>query len=472
MSKTSQPIEHEFDVVVIGGGPGGSTVSTLLARRGRKVVVLEKDRHPRFHIGESLLPMNMPILERLGVLDRVREMGVKKNGADFSMGTDDGYLTYDFKDAYGESPPNAYEVTRSEFDEMLFRNATANGVDTREGVRVDRVDLGESGVAVHAREGATRHVFRGRYLVDASGRDTFLSKKLGLKRKNPAHGSAAIFSHFKGVKRRSGDEQGNISIYWFDHGWMWFIPLRDDLTSIGAVCHPDYLKQKKLSNEEFLLETLKLCPQGHARLANATRVAEVRATGNYSYTSSRMAGPGYVMVGDAFAFVDPVFSSGVYLAMNGAEHAAKLVDEVLEDRSRESRLQREYDRTIRKGLGTFSWFIYRFNTPGMRWIFTHPRNIYRLQEAVTSMLAGDVFRSREIGRRFRALQMLYAVRSVAELKSFALSLFQRRRNARSGFDQGTLSVDQEAAGIEAPEASAERPAKQRERDSSGELRGD
>jgi flavin-dependent dehydrogenase len=440
----------ECDVLVIGGGPGGSTISALLARKGRKVIQLEKDRHPRFHIGESLLPMNMPILERLGVMATVKEMGVVKLGADFSLGAEDDYVVYQFAHAFGDSPGNAYEVTRSEFDEMLFRHAAACGADSREGVRVERVDWDApdgSGLrrvtAEAAGPGGEKLTFRAKYLVDASGRDTFLSKKLSLKRRNPSHGSAAIFSHFKGVVRRPGAEQGNISIYWFDHGWMWFIPLRDDVMSIGCVCDPAYLKSQKGTNEETLMATLRLAPAGFARLANAERIAPVRATGNYSYTSDRMAGPGFVMVGDAFAFIDPVFSSGVYLAMNGAEQAAVLVDEVLRHPEREAALQRAYEKRMRRGIGMFSWFIYRFNSPGLRWIFRHPRNVYRIQEAVTSMLAGDVFQNSEIDKRFHALKFIYAFRSIAELGSFAKSLRARMKNARTSFDQGTLAVDRE-----------------------------
>ncbi len=212
------------DVLVIGGGPGGSTVSTFLARRGRKVIVLEKDAHPRFHIGESLLPMNMPILKRLGVFDKVEAMGVPKMGADFALGEEEGYQRYDFAFALGDSPASAFEVTRSEFDEMLFRNATANGVDTREGVRVKSVEWEGEGplrtvVARAVAKDQTPVEVRARYLVDATGRDTFLGKKLGLKKRSRDHGSAAIFSHFTGVERRPGNEQGNISIYCCsDHG--------------------------------------------------------------------------------------------------------------------------------------------------------------------------------------------------------------------------------------------------------------
>lgn len=443
----------DADVLVIGGGPAGSTLSTFLARRGRKVVMLEKERHPRFHIGESLLPMNLPILERLGVMPEVREMGVVKLGADFSLGGERDYVTYAFADSMRDSPGNAFEVTRSEFDEMLFRNAAKNGVDAREEVTVTDVTIapkaGNRGYDVEAKarskDGATETV-RARYLVDATGRDTFLSKKLGLKRRNARHGSAAIFSHFKGVTRRPGDQAGNISIYWFDHGWMWFIPLKDDVMSIGCVCHPNYLRAQPGTHEEILMATLALAPAAIERMRDAKRIADVRATGNYSYTSDRMAGPGWLMVGDAFAFIDPVFSSGVYLAMNSAEKGAALVDEVLDHPGREASLQGAFDARIRKGIGAFSWFIYRFTSPGMRWIFKNPRNIYRLQEAVTSMLAGDVFESAAIDRRFQVLKLIYAIRSAADVKAYALNLLQRRRNAEAGYDGGTLGVDRDQRG--------------------------
>lgn len=435
---------HESDVLVIGGGPGGSTISAFLVRRGRSVIMVDKDHHPRFHIGESLLPMNMPILERLGVLDKVRAMGVVKHGADFTYPGDSEYKVYDFGNAYRSSPPNAYEVTRSEYDEMLFRNAAEQGVETHEGIRVTEVRFDKDGVVADARgEDGTRHVFRARYLVDATGRDTFLSNKLKLKKKNREHASAAIFSHFSGVERRPGNQEGNISIYWFDNGWMWLIPLKNDVMSVGAVCHPDYIKQRPGTTEEFLLDTIKRCPEAWARFGKAKRVADVRSTGNYSYKSDRMAGPGFIMVGDAFAFIDPVFSSGVYLAMNSAEIGAEIVDDILREPHREAELQARFDARVRRGVGTFSWFIYRFTTPGLQWIFRHPRNVYRLQDAVTSMLAGDVFGDPEIEKRFIALKALYALRSAAEIKRYVKSFWQRRRNTQVGFSGGTLATDRD-----------------------------
>src|SRR5579859_4762302 len=206
---------EQCDVAVIGGGPAGSTAATLLARRGYKVIALEKAHHPRFHIGESLLPMNLPIFERLGVHDKVRALGVFKPGADFEADNERGYNTFAFKRAIGKSPPHAYQVWRQDFDKMLFDHARDTGADAREGhevVAVEQLDSRRSTAEVRTDDGNTYRITT-QYIVDATGRDTFLSSRKRLRRKNPEHQSAAIFGHFRGAKYRPGDDAGNISIY-------------------------------------------------------------------------------------------------------------------------------------------------------------------------------------------------------------------------------------------------------------------
>jgi flavin-dependent dehydrogenase len=432
------------DVVVIGGGPAGSTAATLLARKGYQVIALEKARHPRFHIGESLLPMNLPVFERLGVLDKVRELGVYKGGADFEADNDRGYNTYAFARAIGSSPPHAYQVWRQDFDKMLYDHARDSGADAREGqevLGVEQVNSRESNLSVRGDDGR-EYSIRARYVVDASGRDAFLSSKKKLRRKNHEHQSAAIFGHFRNATPRPGEDAGNISIYRFDHGWIWMIPLRDGVMSVGAVCRPEYLKQRKGRTVEFLLETLRQNPAAWSRLESATLIGnEVRVTGNYSYDSVRMGGPGWVLVGDAFAFLDPVFSTGVYLAMSGAELAAQVVDEALRQPEREAALLRKLEKRQRAGMARFSFFIYRFNGPIMAQMFREPRNTWQLEQGVISMLAGDLFDTPKVLWRLQLFKLVYALCGLRDWRRWRDEHKYRLAQASSQFTGGNTPLD-------------------------------
>ncbi len=437
-------VDCACEVLVMGGGPAGSTAATLLTRMGRKVILLEKARHPRFHIGESLLPMNLPLFERLGVLEKVAAMGVFKPGADFEADNERGYNTFAFKRAIGNSPPHAYQVWRQDFDKMLFDHAHAMGADAREGhevVAVDQVDSRRSDVEVRTDDGQSYRI-TAQYVVDATGRDTFLSSKKRLRRKNGEHQSAAIFGHFRGAECRPGEDAGNISIYRFEHGWMWMIPLPDGVMSIGAVCRPAYLKQRKGKTVDFLLETLQQNEDLKRRIEHANLIGEeVRVTGNYSYDSAQMGGPGWVMIGDAFAFLDPVFSSGVYLAMSGAEQAVTVVDTALREPQREASLLRKLERRQRAGMQRFAFFIYRFNSPIMDRIFRQPRNIWQIEQGVISMLAGDLFDSRKVVRRLRAFKLIYAITALRHLVRWRSEHRYRLEQARLQFTGGTTPLD-------------------------------
>jgi flavin-dependent dehydrogenase len=437
-------VDCACEVLVMGGGPAGSTAATLLARMGRKVILLEKARHPRFHIGESLLPMNLPLFERLGVLEKVAAMGVFKPGADFEADNERGYNTFAFKRAIGNSPPHAYQVWRQDFDKMLFDHAHATGADAREGhevVAVEQVDSRRSDIEVRTDDGRSYRI-TAQYVVDATGRDTFLSSKKRLRRKNDEHQSAAIFGHFRGAECRPGEDAGNISIYRFEHGWMWMIPLPDGVMSIGAVCRPAYLKQRKGKTVDFFLETLQQNDDLGRRIEHAGLIGEeVRVTGNYSYDSAQMGGPGWVMIGDAFAFLDPVFSSGVYLAMSGAEQAATVVDTALREPQREASLLRKLEWRQRAGMKRFAFFIYRFNSPIMDRIFRQPRNIWQIEQGVISMLAGDLFDSRKVVRRLWAFKLIYAITALRHLVRWRSEHRYRMEQARLQFTGGTTPLD-------------------------------
>jgi flavin-dependent dehydrogenase len=407
--------QQSCDVVVVGGGPAGSTIAALLAERGIDVLLIEKDRHPRFHIGESLLPFNIPLLERLGVVDEVDRIGMPKWGVDFVSPTHNKTATFQFGDAWDKSLPYSFQVRRSQFDHILLRNAATKGARVIEGVRVTGLDLdGPGGVTVTAKDEAGEPwQVAARFLVDASGRDTLVATKLGLKNRNRRHASAAVYGHFSGATRQEGRAEGNISIFWFEHGWFWFIPLADGTTSIGAVCPPAYLKTRKTDVTTFFHDTIAKAPALAARLAGATLTGPATATGNYSYRSSSMSGRNYLMVGDAYAFIDPVFSTGVYLAMAGAARAADTVATILAEPRKGAREMARFDADIQRGLDRFSWFIYRMNRPALRDLVMNPRNILRMQEAVLSMLSGDVFRPSPVHGRLMAFKALYYAKSLA-----------------------------------------------------------
>jgi len=424
-----EPGPRSCEAMIIGGGPGGSTIAALLAQRGRDVVLVEKAKHPRFHIGESLLPFNLPLFDRLGVGEEIRRIGMPKYGVEFVSPAHCDPAIFEFSEAWDKSFPSAYHVHRAAFDDILFRNAVRKGAHGIEECRVSRVDFHPGGATVTARfRDGREQAWQTKFVVDASGRDTFLASQFGTKRRNKKHNSAAIFSHFSGAKRLPGRAEGHISVFWFEHGWFWFIPLADGATSIGAVCWPYYMNSRRVSPERFLRDTIALCPALAERLRDAKLISPVTATGNYSYQAAGSTGQNYLMLGDAFQFIDPVFSTGVFIAMHSAFVAADTVETCLDRPQRARAALKAFDASMRRGPEVFSWYIYRVTTPGLRELFMGAQNRFRLREAILAVLSGDIFRGTPLGAQLVVFKALYYLNSVRYLRK-SIAAWRKRRNA-------------------------------------------
>jgi FADH2-dependent halogenase len=385
---------YDADVAVIGGGPAGSTAAALLAAAGRRVIVFEKEVFPRFHIGESLLPFNTDIFRRLGVLEQLDDCFIQKWGA--RLLSSDGSVTryIEFGNGFVPGYPMAYHVLRSRFDEILLRNAARRGATILEGhAVVGATHSHVDGCTVTARgpDGTTVER-RARFLLDASGRDAFVASRRKLRKMMPSLRKASLFAQYEGVPRAEGRAAGDIFLIVMRDGWFWMIPLPGDRTSIGLVTDGAILKSSGLSHEELLDRALRRCPAAWEMVRDARRVTEVWSASDYSYWCRDIAGDGVLLLGDAAAFIDPIFSTGVLLAMSSGEMAADAVDAALRRGGRPADLAPSafagYARKVRQHVGIYKGIVERFYRPGFMDVFLQPSGKYRITNSVITLLAG------------------------------------------------------------------------------------
>jgi flavin-dependent dehydrogenase len=377
-----------IDVLVIGGGPAGSTAATLLARKGFSVTLLERERFPRFQIGESLLPYNNDLLDRLGVAVPMAEGSfTPKYGASFV--TADGALGYTFR--FFENLPEAYhsafQVKRAEFDQLLLRNAASSGVDVREGMPVTAVDLDDSSRATVTCANGER--IEARFVVDASGHGAFLGNRIGCKEDVESLMKVAVFAHYKNVPRPEGRDAGNTIIVVLRDAWFWLIPVSADTMSVGLVVGRDHMRGCGLTPEELLEQTIAGAPYLAERMKEAERVTSVYVRRDFSFMMRRRTGKNFALVGDAAGFLDPIFSTGVLMAMKSADLAADAVEQRL--RRGSMRLLRRYERTFQGALDKYFRFISNFYRREFLEVFLQPKTDYGLIPVITGILAGNIF---------------------------------------------------------------------------------
>jgi flavin-dependent dehydrogenase len=389
-------MQHDFDVVVVGGGPGGSACAARLASHGRRVLVLEKARHPRFHLGESLLPQSLPVFDELGLRETIEARFIVKNGANFHEDETGKTCRYDFGEAYDASRDHAFQVPRDDFDEMLFRHAAARGADAREGWTVTKVEAGLEGARVSANDPHGKaHAFSGRFVVDATGRDAMVLRERTRLEKIEGLDKTALFTQYRGVWRGAGREEGDIQIVCAPYGWFWYIPFKDGRTSVGVVVSSAWIREArdagvKGAPELFAraVEQSRVMPR---LLAGGERLFPPGAMADFSFSTDRLAGDGWMAVGDAGGFIDPLFSTGAHLALRGGVAGADAIHAALEAGDTSAARFVAWEAFVRRGADTFIGAVRAFYRGTLiPYLFADKQHPY-LRRAITSMLAGDVF---------------------------------------------------------------------------------
>jgi flavin-dependent dehydrogenase len=385
------------DVVVIGGGPAGSTVSTLLAQHGCKVQLFERERFPRFHIGESLIPETYWVLRRLGMLDKMKaSQFVKKYSVQFVNAAGKLSAPFYFFDNKPHECSQTWQVVRSEFDLMMLRNAAEHGVAVHEATRVLEV-LFEGdravGVRIQKEDGGQQEV-RAKVVVDASGQTALLQNRFKLRRWDPVLNKGAIWTYWEGAYRDSGKDEGATLVIQTPNrqGWWWYIPQHNDRVSLGVVAPFEYLFKSRGSHEEVYNEEVNSCPAVKERLARARRVTGFFATKDYSYRSAQAAGDGWVLVGDAFGFLDPLYSSGVLLALKSGEMAADAIAEGLAKGDVSAAQLGKWSEAFNRGVDRMRRLVCEYYDGFSFGKFV--RAFPNLKGLVTDLLIGDLFTDR------------------------------------------------------------------------------
>ncbi len=394
--------EH-YDVAIIGGGPAGSTAAALLALADRRVIVLERDKFPRFHIGESLLPFSMKAFSRLGLHEKFKRAGfMEKFGGEMCSACASDSVKFYFEDGFRSQTDHSYQVTRAEFDKVLLDHAREKGAEVREETSVDQIDFARDEVRLTTSAGEVR----AKYVIDASGRNSIIGAKFKLKKNYNHLQKFSVFAHYDGVVRPEGRDGTLTKMVRALDRWFWIIPLSETRTSIGVVLDADVFKKAKLSPEEFLEQAIAEQPVLMQRMQLAERVSPVNVAADFSYRSSHLTGDRWMLAGDAAGFIDPVFSSGVFLAVLGGEQCADILHEVLDHPARKRRLFKRYAKSINRAMDVYLRFVNAWYSQEFIEIFLHPQDLFQIPPAVNAVLGGNVGTSFAVKWRMEIFYLL------------------------------------------------------------------
>lgn len=393
----------DYDALIIGGGPGGSTAATYLARAGRRVLILEKEHFPRFHIGESLLPYNLQLFREMGIMPTLEKGGFfRKCGAQFHLGSGAKGTGFVFRNGKFTGEHEAMQVERATFDDLLLKHAQSSGVEVREGWTVGKYTNGPDGVTLEARsDKGERETFRGKFLIDASGRGNVTGNNEGLRVAHPHLRKLAVFGHFKGVKLDEGERAGDTIVVRLKNKWFWIIPLTREKISVGCVMDNQEFAGWKKSPAEIFTQIWQSSPWLRDRMQAAEMVGEMHVTNDFSYRNRRLIGPRLLRVGDAAGFLDPIFSSGVYIAMFSGKLAAEAVRESLGANDDGSKRFRRYEKRVFAAMQFYWEMVEGFYTHPFMEILLEPREKFKLASAVNAMLAGKLEGGWEIKWRLK-----------------------------------------------------------------------